>query len=362
MILFNDFNAHYQTIADELESAVTRVLRSGWYILGEELRTFESAFAEWLGVKYVVGVGSGTDALALALMASDIGTGDDVITSALTAYPTITAIKQVGARPIVVDIDAETGLIDPNKIDDAVTAKTKAIIPVHLYGQSCDLAALETIAARHNLIIIEDCAQSVGATFGARKTGRFGRFGCFSFYPSKNLGAIGDGGAVVAQTQADFESLQRLRNYGQSVRYHHDSPGINSRLDEIQAAVLATKLPFLDTWTERRRTIAARYRAALHGVKWLESREYGQPVHHLFPIHVLKREQFMAHMTTHGIQTLIHYPVPVHKQHDYHADEDETLPVAESFADTVVSLPIYPELSDDAVDLICSVVNSYQPA
>jgi dTDP-4-amino-4,6-dideoxygalactose transaminase len=359
MIPFNDFKAHYADVRNAVEPAVQRVLESAWYVLGNELGAFEAAFAAYLGHGEAVGVASGTDAIALALMACGVGPGDEVITTNMTAYPTITGIKQTGATPVVVDIVPETGLIDLAQIPAHISKATRAIVPVHLYGRSCDMPALMALADAHGLAVVEDCAQAVGALCNGRAVGSWGRFGCYSFYPTKNLGAFGDGGAVLARDGGDdTERLRRLRNYGQSRRYYHDDTGINSRLDEMQAAILSVKLPLLDGWTQRRRAIAARYYAELDGVETLRPCTDDSCVHHLFPLLIDGRDGFIERMAAAGVATLIHYPVPIHRQRDFGGQQNEAFPVTDAFADRIVSIPIYPELAEPEVDQICRAVNA----
>ena len=352
MILFNDFKAHYAAVRELVEPAVQRVLESGWYILGKELQNFEGRFAEWLDVPHAVGVASGTEAIALALMAAEIGPGDEVITTNLTAYPTIVGIQQAGATPVVVDIDPSSGLIAPAEIAKAIGPATKAIVPVHLYGQVCDMDAIMDFG----LEVIEDCAQSTGATWNGQQSGSFGRFGCFSFYPSKNLGAFGDGGAVVAKTAEDAQRLCELRNYGQTKRYHHEQVGINSRLDEMQAAVLDAKLDLLHAANARRAELAAAYRERLHGVTLLA--EQAGCVYHLFVIKVPERDAFVERMREAGVQTLIHYPVPIHRQAAFGGRAVGDLANSAAFADSIVSLPLYPEMTLEQLDAVVAACHA----
>jgi dTDP-4-amino-4,6-dideoxygalactose transaminase len=324
------------------------------------VEAFEQEFAQWTGSAHAVGVGSGTAAIAIALMAFDIGPGDEVITANLTAYPTITGIKQSGATPRVADIDAGTGLIDPESIRQQITPRTRAIVPVHLYGQSCDMAAITALAKEHNLVVIEDCAQSTGATFGSRQTGAIGDAGCFSFYPTKNLGAFGDGGAVTTQSAETAAKLKALRNYGQTTRYHHDGPGLNSRLDEMQAAILRAKLPMLQSWNQSRRRIATIYRESLNTVEPLLERNYGKAVYHLFVVQIDgNREQFMGMMKEGGVQTLIHYPLPITDQKDFSGQDTTDLPASTTFARAIVSLPVHPHLSDEHVRTVIDCAASW---
>lgn len=358
-VTFNDFQGQYAAIRGPIDTAVQRVLSSGWYLLGQELKDFEAKLGARLGGAHVVGVANGTEAIALALMALGIGPGAEVIAPALTAYPTITGIKMSGATPVVADVDPATGLLDLASVEAQITPRTRAIVPVHLYGQSCDLAPLLALAASEDIAVVEDCAQAIDATYQGQPVGTHGVIGCFSFYPTKNLGAYGDAGAVVTRDAALAERLRRHRNYGQSDRYRHELPGINSRLDELQAAILAVKLDYLSEWTTRRRAIAAQYRAGLRGVGLLEEKAYGQHVYHLFPVRVAARDGFMAHLTAAGIQTLIHYPLPIAAQPDFAGQKDERFPGAETLAKEVVSLPLRPDMTDEQVTAVIAAVNSW---
>ena len=277
MILFNEFKREYEAIRTEIDAALRRVLDSGWYILGKEGEAFEREFADYLGVRHCVGVANGTEAIALALRGMDIGPGDEVITTDMTAFATVTGIVQAGATPVVVDVRPEDGLMDERLIEAQITPRTKCIVPVHLYGQSCDMDAILRIARAHGLKVMEDCAQAAGTTYRDRKAGGWGDCAAYSFYPTKNLGAYGDGGAITTNDDATAERLRSLRNYGQTVRYHHEYEGINSRLDEMQAAILRVKLHHLDAWNARRRAIAARYRAGLTAVECLTEHAHGLP-------------------------------------------------------------------------------------
>ena len=357
MILFNNFKAHVAAIRPELDAAIARVLDSGWFILGRELEAFEAELAQHLGVPHAVGVANGTEAIALALMALDVGPGAEVITTNLTAYPTITGIRQAGATPVVVDIDPATGLLDPDQIARHLTPRTRAIVPVHLYGHCVDMDRIMAVAQAGGLKVVEDVAQAIGASWTGRQAGTMGDLGALSFYPTKNLGALGDGGAVVTRDAERAERLRRLRNYGQSRRYYHDEGGLNSRLDELQAAILRVKLRHLDDWTRRRRHLADYYRSRLR-LTTIAVRPEGEPVHHLFPVLVDQRDAFMRRLEAHGVQTLIHYPVPVHRQRDFPGQKDEPFPHAERFASRVVSLPLYPELTDAQAEAVVAEANA----
>jgi dTDP-4-amino-4,6-dideoxygalactose transaminase len=360
MILFNDFSKEPQNLKEEIHIAIQRVINSGWFILGKELKTFETDFARYIGTGYCIGVASGTEAIALALMAYNIGDGDEVITTNLTAYPTITGILQSGAQPVVVDIFSENGLIDYRKIQEKITPKTKAIVPVHLYGQSCNLDELKNIAEKNKLIIVEDCAQSTGATFQGKKCGSVGECGAFSFYPTKNLGAFGDGGAITTDDEEVYTKLLALRNYGQTKRYHHETNGINSRLDEIQAAILNVKLKYLDKGNQERHEIASAYRKHLQTVECLSEENYGTHCNHLFVVKSHHRDQLGEYLLNKKIQTFIHYPIPVNSQKAYRWQKNERFENSEKFADSILSLPIYPGLSKQHIDQIIQTVNDFK--
>jgi dTDP-4-amino-4,6-dideoxygalactose transaminase len=345
-----------------IEAGIRRVIARGWFILGPEVEAFEREFAEASGARYAVGVGSGTDAIALSLRACDIGPGDEVITSPLSAAYSALAIMMAGARPVFADIDPERLTLDPDATAAAITSNTRAILPVHLYGQAADMAGLEAIASRHSLAIIEDACQAHLATAGGRPIGTMGLTGAFSFYPTKNLGALGDAGAVITNDAALAERLKRLRNGGQSSRYHHQEPGGNSRLDEIQAAILRARLTYLPRWTARRRDLAARYRRELAGSRVVvpPERDAGH-VYHLFPVLCDRREHFQQHLLAQGIETLVHYPVPIPRQPALAAMSPATCPIADRTCAQVVSLPMYPGLPDADVSRVASAVRAFSP-
>jgi dTDP-4-amino-4,6-dideoxygalactose transaminase len=360
MILFDGFLPQYVSIRLEIDTAIQRVLQSGRFILGEEVGSFEKEFAKYIGTRYAVGVASGTEAIALSLMALDIGEGDEVITTCLTAFPTVSGIMQARAKPVLVDILSDTGLINPLAIEGKITKKTRAIMPVHLYGQSCMMDEIFCIAARHRLKVIEDCAQSCGSTYGLKRTGSLGHCNAFSFYPTKNLGAYGDGGAATTDDAAIYERLLRLRNYGKSSRSHHDEFGINSRLDEIQAAVLRVKLSRLDEWNQRRREIANDYRNGLRTVACIDVKEYGIPNYHLFVVKSSYRDRFLKYMEDNGVQCFIHYPLPINRQKAFPYQKDEHFPVCKEFADSIVSIPLYPELEPGKQEKIVRIINEFK--
>jgi len=341
--------------------AIDRVIDRGWFVLGPELEAFEQEFAAACSVLYAVGVGTGTDAIALALRALGIGPGDEVITSPLSAAYSALAIMMAGARPVFADIDPERMTLDPAAAAAAVTSRTAALLPVHIYGQSADMDALSDLARRHNLAIVEDCCQAHLATCAGRPVGTFGAAAAFSFYPTKNLGALGDGGAVTTADAALAERVKRLRNGGQTDRYHHEVPGVNTRLDEIQAAILRARLPFLAGWTRQRRELAARYRSSLsqasavHVPRELDAGH----VYHLFVVHARERERLRAHLDAHGIETLIHYPVPIPRQPAMAGVDPAPCPLADQVCREVLSLPLHPALPPAAVDEAAAAIRAF---
>ena len=348
--------------AGDVRRAIDRVIERGWFVLGPEVSAFEQEFAAASGAAYAVGVGTGTDAIALILRALGIGAGDEVITSPLSAAYSALAIMMAGARPVFADVDPQRATIDPERIAALVGPRTRAILPVHLYGQPADMTAIERVAARHNLAIVEDCCQAHLASSDGRPVGTIGAAGAFSFYPTKNLGALGDGGAVVTNDAAIAERVKRLRNGGQTDRYHHQEPGINSRLDDMQAAVLRARLPRLPGWTARRRALAARYRSRLAGapVELLPERDPGH-VYHLFVVRTGERDALRAHLAARGVETLIHYPVSIPLQPALAAEYPADCPVAARMCGGILSLPLHPALRDDEADEIAAAVHAFQP-
>jgi dTDP-4-amino-4,6-dideoxygalactose transaminase len=360
MIDFNNLKPLHRALAAEISEATERVLESGWYILGPEVEAFEREFAAYHGGGHAVAVASGTDAIELALRAARIGAGDEVITVAHTAVATVCAIERAGARPVLVDIDPETYTMDPAAAAAAITSRTRAIVPVHLYGHPVNLDALTALAERHRLCLIEDCAQAHGARWNGRLVGTFGVMGCFSFYPTKNLGALGDGGAVITRDRLLTQRLRRLRNYGQEDRYDHRERGINSRLDELQAAILRVKLAHLDEHNDQRRMIAGEYHHHLRGVVLPD--EHGPVTHayHLYVVRHPERDRLRERLRQQGIQTLIHYPIPVHRQQAY-ADlgyRAGSLPVTERAAGEILSLPCYIGLRSADILRVAEVIQS----
>lgn len=344
----------------DIRGAIDRVINSGWFVLGPELEAFETEFAAAMRAPHAVGVGTGTDAIALTLRALGIGPGDEVITTPLSAAYTALAVMMTGARPVFADIDPVRMTIDPDQIAKAIGPRTRAILPVHLYGQPADMAAIERLAATHNLAIVEDCCQAHLATAAGRPVGTMGIAGAFSFYPTKNLGALGDGGAVVTRDAALADRIRRLRNGGQSDRYHHETAGVNSRLDEIQAAILRARLPRLAAWTSKRRALAGGYRAALADAPIDVPKECDAGhVYHLFVVRSRDtgaRAALQARLAASGIETLIHYPVPIPRQPALTVTTPADCPVAARACDEVLSLPLYPALTDADVIRIASAI------
>ena len=347
--------------AAAVRAGIDRVIERGWFILGPELEAFEAEFAAACGTSHAVGVGTGTDALALALRALGIGPGDEVVTSPLSAAYSGLAIVMAGATPVFADLDPARLTLDPRAAEAAITPRTTAIMPVHIYGQPADMTAFRSIASRHALAIVEDACQAHGATCAGRGVGTFGSAGAFSFYPTKNLGALGDGGAVVTNDAAVADKLKRLRNGGQTDRYHHPELGVNSRLDELQAAVLRVRLPRLAAGNARRRAIAARYRSALAGGPVVVPPECDPGhVYHLFPVLARDRAAFQAHLQAQGIGTLVHYPIPVPRQAAFAAYAPAACPIADRICAEVCSLPMHPQLSDEDAREVAAAVTTFR--
>jgi dTDP-4-amino-4,6-dideoxygalactose transaminase len=363
MIPMNDFRLQYSSIKEEVDKAISDVLESGWYILGENVRAFEKEFAAYCGAKFGVGVGNGLEALQLALLAYDVGDGDEVITVANTAVATALAISLTGAVPVFVDIDPETYAMDVTHIDEKITNKTKAILPVHLFGHPVDMDPLVEIAASNNLLVIEDACQAHGTEYKGKKAGTLGHAGCFSFYPTKNLGAYGDGGMIVTDNEKIAEKLYSLRNYGQKTRYVHLLKGINSRLDEVQAAILRVKLKHLDEWNEKRREYARLYNQLLQETEAIcpIEKDYARHVYYLYVIRSRKRDKLQSFLEAKGITTLIHYPIPIHLQKAYEdlGIKRGALPKTEKVADEILSLPIYPELKKNQIEEVTDSIKEF---
>ena len=354
----------YLTIKDELDAAVQRVLDTSFFVLGQELTAFEAAWADYLGVARAVGVGSGTEAIHLALRALDIGPGDEVLTVSHTAVATTVAISSTGATPVFVDIDPHTYTMDCTDLERRITPRSKAIVPVHLYGHPAEMDRVLPLAEHHGLVVVEDAAQAHGAAYRGRRCGTLGAAGAFSFYPTKNLGAYGDGGAVITNDTALAERLVLLRNYGWSERYYSAIKGYNSRLDELQAAVLGAKLPYLDSWNARRRRLAALYTATLAGdagestIRVPTEAAWAAHTYHLYVVRVPERDRVQAGLRERGIATQVHYPVPVHLQEAYRdlGYVSGSLPHTEQAAAEILSLPLYPELTDDDVQYVAAAL------
>jgi dTDP-4-amino-4,6-dideoxygalactose transaminase len=358
-----DPHAGYAAHRTEIDAAIARVLESGRYILGPEVAAFEHEFAGYIGVAHAIGVGSGTEALHLALRACGIGSGDEVITVAHTAVATVAAIELAGAIPVLVDIDPGTYTLDPVRFEAAIGPRTKAVIPVHLYGHPADLGPIVEIARRRGLRVIEDCAQAHGARYDGRVVGSFGDIAAFSFYPTKNVGAIGDGGLVATDDGDLAERARLLREYGWAERYVSRHPGWNSRLDELQAAILRVKLRHLDAENGARSGVAALYRRLLDGAELTlpVERDGARHAYHLFVARSPRRDALLAHLRSQGVQALVHYPVPVHLQPAYRGRlrGADALPETESAADQVISLPMYPQLAEPDVRRVADAVSTF---
>ncbi len=361
-----ELKSQYTNLREEIDAAIRQVLEASWYVLGDQGRQLEEAFAAWLGMPHAVGVGNGTDAIQLALVALGVEPGDEVITTPTTAAPTAMAIRSAGAVPVFADIDARTFALDPAAVERCITPRTRAIVPVHLYGHPADMDPLLALARAHNLKVVEDCAQAHGARCRGRLVGTLGDAAAFSFYPSKNLGAFGDAGAVVCPDPDLARRLRMLRNYGEEERYHHTIEGVNSRLDEIQAAILRAKLPHLDGWNERRRAIAAQYnrRICHKGVILPAEQPWAHHVYHLYVLRTPHRDAFRKHLADRGVGTQIHYPIPLHLQKAFArlGQGPGSCPVAEELAPQLVTLPMYPELTDEQVAYVADCVNDFAAA
>lgn len=364
-INFVDLKAQYATIAPEVNTAISRCIESADFILGRDVESFEQEFASYCGTRHAVGVDSGMSALELALRAYGIGDGDEVITVSHTFSATAFAISATGARPVFVDVDPRTYSMDPALIEAAITPNTKAILPVHLYGQPADIDEISRIARANKLVLIEDACQAHGARFGETRVGSWGDAACFSFYPGKNLGAYGDGGMIVTNHEQVAEDLRVLRNCGQREKYQHVVVGFNHRLDNLQAAVLRVKLPHLDRWNAARREAAQLYNKLLAGADGVVTPHETQDRTHVFHLYVIQhpnRDGLLTYLNERGIRAGLHYPTPVHLQPCYR-DLDVasgSLPVTESLAAKVISLPMYPELSAEQVNFVCESVLSFK--
>ena len=362
MVEFVSLKTQFERYQEEYEAAALRALRSGWYIMGGELETFEAQFAQYLGAKHCVGLNSGLDALILAVRALGLGPGDEVIVPANTYIASVLGVTENGATPVFVEPDTFFCL-DAEKVEAAITSRTKAILPVHLYGQACDMETICAIAKRHGLYVIEDCAQSHGAKLNGKLTGTFGTIGCFSFYPTKPLGALGDSGAVVTDDPVLADRLRKLRNYGSGVKYVNELEGVNSRLDELQAAALQVGLKHLEEGNACRNQVAERYLAGIRNplVTLPKTRTGANHVYHIFGVLCPQRDALQAHLAEQGVKALIHYPIPPHLQQCYarlgHSRGE--FPVSERFADEELSLPIYVGMPEKDVDQVIAAVNSF---
>lgn len=358
---FLEIKPTYTELKEELDAAWLRVMESGWYLCGKELEAFEAEFAAYCGVKYCVGVGNGLDALHLILRAMGIGPGDEVLVPSNTFIATWLAVSYSGATPVPIEPDPDTCNMDPDRIEDAITVRTRAVMPVHLYGQPADMDPIVKVAREHGLKVIEDNAQAHGARYRGRRTGGIGDAAGTSFYPGKNLGAFGDAGAVTTNDSALAEKVRMLRNYGSRRKYHHELPGFNSRMEELHAATLRVKLTRLDEWNSRRRTVAAFYRERLQGLaglRLIHVTEGVEPVWHLFPIRHKERDRFQRMLADKGVMTQIHYPIPPHLSDAYtHAGSPlGSLPIAEEMSETLLSLPMGPHFNLRQVEHVAETV------
>lgn len=363
-----DLKAQYISIKDEIDDAVHRVLQEGQFILGPEVKAFEEEIAAYIGAKYAVGVASGTDALHLTLIACGIKRGDEVVTTPFTFIATAEAIAKCGAKPVFVDIDPRTYNIEPAQIERQITSKTRAIIPVHLYGQPANMGLVLELARKYNLKVIEDCAQALGAEYNGKKVGALGNAGCFSFFPSKVLGAYGDGGMVVTDNPEIAERVAMLRNHGSKKRYYNLIPGFNSRLDELQAAILRVKLRYLDGWNEARRQKASIYSRLFGEIEVIEPPYVAPYSHHIFNYYTIRlrnsRDRLREHLNAQGIATAVYYPLSLHLQEVYKSlgYKPGDFPESERAQEQVLSLPIYPELSEEQIKDIVAESKKFTPS
>lgn len=363
MIPILDLKEQYQSLKPQMDKAVLDVLESGGYILGKNVKAFEQEMADYVGTSRAVALANGTDALQLALRSLDIGPGDEVITVAFTFVATTEMIALVGATPVFVEVNPDTFNLDINDLEKKITPKTKAIVPVHLYGQPADMDSILEVAKKHNLFVIEDCAQAIGSTYKGKKVGSLGDVGCFSFFPSKNLGCYGDGGMITTNLNTIADRILALRNHGGKIRYYHEEIGLNSRLDEIQAAILRVKLPHIDTWNDRRREIAHRYNELLKDVEEVKTPvelEGTKCVYHQYTIQVPMRDQLHEALKERDVMAMIYYPIPLHLQqlHSNLGYKEGDLPVTENLAKHVMSLPIFPELKPEQQDKVVEAIKS----
>lgn len=363
-IPFLDVAATYLELREEMDSALARVLKSGAYILGPEVEAFESDFAAYLGVKHCVGVSSGLDALHLAFRALDVSPGDEVLVPGNTYIATWLAVSYAGATPVPIEPDLSTYTMDPSRIEAAITPRTRGIVPVHLYGQPADMDAILEIARCHGLWVVEDAAQAQGARYKGRRIGGMGDAVCWSFYPGKNLGAFGDGGAITTDRADIADRIRVLRNYGSRLKYVNEVKGFNSRLDSLQATVLRIKLRYLDDWNARRRALASLYEEALQDTSVVlpSAPDYAEPVHHLYVVRSPRRDELQEYLRSCGIATLIHYPIPPHRQ-DAYAElnlSEGSLPITETIHREVLSLPMGPHLSREQAEAVVEAVREFR--
>jgi dTDP-4-amino-4,6-dideoxygalactose transaminase len=361
---FLDLPAQYRTIKPEIDAAMAAVVSTGGFVLGKTVADFEQSIAAYAGVKYGIGVNSGTDAIYLALKAAGVKSGDEVITTPFTFIATAEVICWLNAVPVFADIDPVTFNLDPKKLEAAVTPHTKAVIPVHLYGQPAEMDGIRAVAQKHNLKIVEDCAQSLGATCRGKQTGSLGHLAAFSFYPTKNLGAYGDGGLVLTDDQSLYDEIKMLRQHGQDKKYHHAKLGMNSRLDALQAAVLSVKLKHLDKWNQKRRELAARYTAAFSGLAGITppvALSHNVHIYHQYTIRAKDRGALEERLVKQGIPYAIHYPIALHLQpaFEFLKLKEGCLPEAELAAKEVLSLPIYPEMTAEQQDAVIAAVTGF---
>lgn len=364
MILMNDFKAEPSALKEAMLAGAQRVINSGWYVLGPEVQAFERQWAERCGTRHCVGVGNGMDAIELALRALDIGPGDEVITTPMTAFATVLAIVRAGAIPVLADIEPTTALLSPDSVQRCLTPRTRAVLLVHLYGQALGMERWQALCSDSGIALVEDCAQAHLARWNRKPAGSFGRAAAWSFYPTKNLGALGDGGALVTDDDALATRVARLRNYGQSERYHHPELGMNSRLDELQAALLVERLRWLDDYTVRRREISTLYDHSIRNprVGLLAIPQQAEShVHHLYVLTCDARAALIAHLNNYGVQSLIHYPVPIHRQAPFTdlARDPWGLTHTEEHASACLSIPCHPQMSEADVATVIDAVNSF---
>jgi dTDP-4-amino-4,6-dideoxygalactose transaminase len=363
MVNYIDLYPIHNPLEGDFKRKFSEILEKNWFVLGEEVEKFEEEYAKYCGVEYCIGVGNGLDALRLILLGYGIGKGDEVIVPANTFIATALAVSYVEAKVVLVEPNEDTCTIDPNKIEKKITNKTKAIIAVHLYGKIAEMDRINEIAKKHNIKVIEDAAQAHGAIYNKKRAGNLSDAAAFSFYPGKNLGALGDAGAIVTNDELLAKRIRSLHNYGASIKYHHDYKGINSRLDEIQAAFLRIKLPYLDSWNEERRRIAKRYCEEIHNqkIKIIKLNDDSSNVFHIFPIFCDERENLQNYLRSCDISTLIHYPIPIHMQEAYRelSNEIGKYPIAEKLSVEELSIPLYVGLEEEKINYIIDKLNDY---